>query len=161
MPTDRPCAREEGLIVKKLPNEVLVYDLGRDKAHCLNDTAALVWKYCDGKRTASEIKRVIENDTQTVVDERLIWLAIDQLAEFDLLVGEVAKPVKLSGMSRRQVIRNIGVAALAIPVIISIVAPTAQAQASCTGANRPDGCPCAGNANCIPGHHCNTGVCGP
>ncbi len=48
-----PVARHKNLIVKELPDETLIYDLDSDKAHCLNQTAALVWKNCDGTRSAS------------------------------------------------------------------------------------------------------------
>jgi len=156
-----PRAREEGLIIKYLPEEVLVYDLARDKAHCLNPTAALVWKYCDGDKTVQQIKDAIEKETHTTVDERLVWLALDQLKAFDLVVDEIQRPAILMNVSRRELIRRIGVTAVAIPVIISIVAPNAQAQASCAGNNRPDGCPCSNPVNCIPSHHCIGGICGP
>jgi hypothetical protein len=32
----KPLARKEGLVIQELPDEVLVYDLDRDRAHCLN-----------------------------------------------------------------------------------------------------------------------------
>src|SRR4029077_336705 len=110
---------------------------------------------------AKQIKDSIEKETQTTVDERLVWLSLEQMQAFDLVVGEIQRPPVLKDMSRRELIRRIGVTAVAIPVIISIVAPTAQAQASCSGTNRPDGCPCSGPSNCIPSHHCNGGICGP
>ncbi len=44
----RPLARKADLVTKEVADEVLVYDLKSHKAHCLNQTAALVWKYCDG-----------------------------------------------------------------------------------------------------------------
>jgi hypothetical protein len=156
-----PSAREEGLIIKYLPEEVLVYDLTREKAHCLNPTAALVWKYCDGDKTARQIKDAMEKETQTTIDEHLVWLALEQLQAFDLIVGEIQRPAILKDMSRRELIRRIGVTAVAIPAIISIVAPTAQAQASCIGNNQPDGCPCSNPGQCQPSHHCNGGICGP
>ncbi len=45
-----PRARKEGLLIQELPEEVLVFDLSTAKAHCLNHTAALVWRRCDGKK---------------------------------------------------------------------------------------------------------------
>jgi hypothetical protein len=39
-----PRVRKKNLIIDELADEVLVYDLDRHKAHCLNRTAALVWK---------------------------------------------------------------------------------------------------------------------
>ena len=41
----KPRARTEGLVVTELPDELLVYDLERHRAHCLNPTAALVFKH--------------------------------------------------------------------------------------------------------------------
>lgn len=35
--------------------ELVVYDLTRTKVVYLSDTAALVWRLCDGRRTVSEI----------------------------------------------------------------------------------------------------------
>ena len=55
-----PKKRKEGIIVKELPDEVLVYDLDRDKAHCLNHSAAAVWERCDGRTTVAEIARAVE-----------------------------------------------------------------------------------------------------
>jgi hypothetical protein len=50
-----PLARRARIIVKKLRDEVLVYDLDRDKAHCLNRAAAAVWQCCDGRTTPAQI----------------------------------------------------------------------------------------------------------
>ena len=50
-----PRARKDGLVIKELSNETLVYDLERDEAHCLNQTAGLVWKQCDGRTTVTKI----------------------------------------------------------------------------------------------------------
>jgi hypothetical protein len=55
-----PFARTHQLIVQEVPDEVLVYDLDRHKAHCLNRTSAIVWKHCDGKTTVAEAKRLLE-----------------------------------------------------------------------------------------------------
>ena len=43
-----PISRSNGLVIHEIPGEVLVYDLNSNKAHCLNEPAAFVWKYCDG-----------------------------------------------------------------------------------------------------------------
>src|SRR5207248_2525045 len=38
---DRPSARQDRLVVQELSDEVLVYDLDRHRAHCLNRAASL------------------------------------------------------------------------------------------------------------------------
>jgi hypothetical protein len=44
-----------GLDVEDTGDEVLIYLPGSDKTLYLNETAALVWRLCDGQRTGGEI----------------------------------------------------------------------------------------------------------
>ncbi len=127
-----PVARTESLIVKEVDGEILVYDLTTDKAHCLNDTAARVWRNCDGHKTVSEISETLSAESKTNVKDEVVWLALDQLKKFKLLEEAPAKPGFLAGMTRRQMVARMGIAAIAIPSIVSIVSPTAfAAGASC------------------------------
>lgn len=151
-----PKARQEQLIVKELPGELLIYDLKLDKAHCLNETAALVWKNCDGKRTVGQLHELIEKDAGVPVPEEMVWLALDQLETFKLLDDSPASPLALSGMSRRSLVKRIGFAAIAIPVIISISAPPASAQASLL----PPGACCNSPGQCASGGCSQGGPCG-
>jgi len=64
-----PSARKTGLVVQDMPDEVLVYDLDSNKAHCLNKSAALVWKSCDGTKTVSDIVRLFESGSGEKVSE--------------------------------------------------------------------------------------------
>ena len=125
-----PKARQEQLIVKELPDELLIYDLKHDKAHCLNETAAIVWKNCDGSKTVDQLRELMEESVGSPVPEEMVWLALDQLETFNLLEEGALKPVQFAAMNRRDMVRRVGFAAIALPVILSIVAPTAQAQAS-------------------------------
>jgi hypothetical protein len=150
MKSATPRAREESLIIKTLPDEVLVYDLNADKAHCLNRTAAFVWNNCDGRKTVSEIARLLQEDLRMPVDENVVWLALDQLEKFKLLQEQAAKPANVNGMSRRQMVRSLGLAAaVALPLITSIVAPTPAQAASMV---LPGGC-------CQSGPECASGLC--
>ena len=53
-----PQARRSGLIIQEVDSEILIYDQNTDKAHCLNQTAANVWKYCDGETTLADARMV-------------------------------------------------------------------------------------------------------
>jgi hypothetical protein len=126
-----PTARKSGLVIQEVPNEVLVFDLESNKAHCLNDTAAMVWKSCDGKTSVPEIAKFIGKETGKNVQDDLVWLAIDQLTENHLLENAIADRFK--GETRREVIKKIGLASMiALPVVASLVAPqNALASLSC------------------------------
>lgn len=151
-----PRARTEGLIIQELSDEVLVYDDERNKAICLNSTAALVWKYCDGKTTVTSMAEKLGRDLKTEpVDEKVVWYALDQLAKDHLLEEAVAPPAFFANMSRRQMVRVLGVAAVvAVPLVTSIVAPTVVEAATCL----PPGQPCGSSAQCCGGL-CSGGTC--
>jgi coenzyme PQQ synthesis protein D (PqqD) len=121
-----PHARTNDLIIEELPDEMLVYDLNNNRAHCLNQTTAFVWKHCDGTKTLSEITHLLEDETNSPVDERLVRLALDLLSEHRLLDTPLLLPPVTSGIDRRKLVRTLALGALvAVPVITSIVAPTA------------------------------------
>ncbi|MBV9926162.1 MAG: PqqD family protein [Acidobacteria bacterium] len=141
----RPRARAEGVVVRELPEEVLVYDLDTHKAVCLNSTAAMVWRLCDGRRTASEIRRSLEKASGGRVPEELVWLALEQLGRDNLLDTRVPRPDELAGLSRRELIKRVGLAAaVALPAVASIVAPTPAQAGSCL----PSGASCSTSADC-------------
>ncbi|MBK9156264.1 MAG: PqqD family protein [Chloracidobacterium sp.] len=155
-----PVARKKGLVIQEVPEEVLVYDLETNKAHCLNKTAAMVWQSCDGQRSVSEIADHVGSLAGQKVSDELVWLAIDQLNTNDLL--EKGIDVDLKGISRRDVIKRIGITSMvALPVIASLVAPpTAMASTSCN-CSSDLACQLPENANC-PSSTCNTsGFCRP
>jgi coenzyme PQQ synthesis protein D (PqqD) len=159
-----PLARKERLVIKELDDEVLVYDVDSDKAHCLNQTAARVWKNCDGKRTVAQLRLLMEKEADSSVPEEIVWLALDQLEQFKLLNVHVSRPSHLAGMSRRQLMRKLVIAAaVSIPVITSIIVPTAAQAASCNSqTNRDDECPCNSSSQCASGC-CRNGqfICKP
>ena len=153
----KPRARKQGLVVQALPDETLVYDLDRDLAHCLNETASLVWRRCDGRTTTKEIARSLSKSLKQPVDEKIVWLALDQLDRNHLLSEESFIPKTVAGMNRREVVRALGItAAIAIPAVVSIVAPTpAQAATGCL----QGGASCTSSIQCCS-NFCNQGICG-
>lgn len=130
-----PRARKTRLIIKDLPDETLVYDLESDKAHCLNQTAAHIWKNCDGNRTVTELTALLAAETNSAVPNEVVWLALEQLKKFDLLEETPELPPQFAGMNRRDLVRRVGLGALALPLILSITSPTA-AQAGSAGGFR-------------------------
>ncbi len=145
---DLPRQRTQGLIIKRLPEEVLVYDQDRDRAHCLNQSAAAVWEQCDGQTTAAEIARSIQNQTGAIVGEEVVWLALEQLGRDHLLEERVQWPANIPAMTRREAVRRISIgAAVAIPLVTSIIAPTPAQAATCVAS----GGFCTANTQCCSG----------
>jgi Coenzyme PQQ synthesis protein D (PqqD) len=159
-----PIARDKDLIVQDLPDEVLVYDMQTDKAHCLNPTAALIWKNCDGRKSVSEIAGLVEQELKSPVSEEVVTLGLEELAGYRLLKEDTWMPLQRAGLSRRKLIKRLGLtAAITLPMIISITAPRAVEAATadpCTANPRGIGCPCVFNTDCDSAN-CNAGTCGP
>ena len=152
---EEPIARKEGLVVRELADEVLVYDTVSDKAHCLNKTAALIWNKCDGQSSVSHIAQSLSQELNAPVEEQMVWFALDQLSKDHLLEERVSMPSVMSGMTRRQMVRTLGIAAVvAVPLVTSIVAPTPAQAATCL----PPGSACTSSAQCCSGL-CSGGVC--
>lgn len=140
-------------IVRQLSDEMLVYDTETNKAHCLNRTARDVWNLCDGKNTVAEIVCTLRKESKSPVDEKIVWMALHQLEKSGLLLKGIPSPGEKNVLSRRALIRKTGIAAaLALPVVTSILVPTPAAAASCAGIGRPcDPPPCCGALNCVNG----------
>lgn len=150
----KPLARKEGLVIQELPDEVLVYDLDRDRAHCLNETAAFVWQHCDGRTSTVEIARSLGQKVNAPVDEKVVWFAIDQLGRNHLMASLPVPPQSVAGLNRREMVRVLGIAAaVAVPVVASIVAPTPAQATTCVGlgANCSVAVCCAGTVCSGPG----------
>ena len=148
-----PAARQDDLVVEEFLDDVLVYDLQRNRAHCLNRTAALVWQNCDGRTTVAELARVLASELEIPANEAMVWLALNRLSKARLLKKPVIPPGTPPSYSRRAVMHSLGsVAKIAfiLPVVHSIVTPfAAQAQSCITkAACRALTAPCPGTPVC-------------
>ncbi len=135
--TAMPYACRDGLVVQDLPpDEVLVYDTARGKAHCLNRTAALVWRACDGQTSVEAIARRVKGDMGAAsLDEAqdAVWLALDRLSRANLLQQPMTPPLVAAGMSRREFVQKLGVASLVLIPGVSSVRIPSQLQTGSPG----------------------------
>lgn len=154
-----PKSRKNDLVVQEMDGEILIYDLSDNKAFSLNETSALVWELCDGNNSISEISQELSKKLKANTNEELVWLALDQLKKEKLIENEEIVPASFEGLSRREVIRKIGLGSMiALPIVSSIVAPTSVSAGSCAGAmtiteNQPcsSSCQCVGRPNGLGG----------
>ncbi len=152
-----PVSRTENIVVQEINDEILVYDLKTNKAHNLNSTMALIWQKCDGKTSLHEVITILMKKLEVEIDEDFIWLAIKELDKTNLLLGEMLLANKAS-VSRRKVLFKYALPTLAMPVVLSLVAPTTVEAQSCVMLQGT--CSGAGAGNCCPGiDACQSSVC--
>ena len=151
-----PRARTTRLVTRDLGDELLVYDLERHKAYCLNRVAMQVFRHCDGETTIPDMALRIGDALGLPVDERAVRLGLVRLEKAHLLDSPVAQ---ILHTSRREMLRTLGrAAAVVVPLVMAITVPTsAQAASLCL----PVGSPCTGPGQCCPGLSCNASIGNP
>jgi hypothetical protein len=145
-----PKARTDGLIVERLPGELLVYDEVRDEAHCLHAEAAVVFDLMDGTRTGAQIAALASEHLPKPLSEARVQEVLAELGARHLLEGGASAG---DGLSRRDLIERgaltgAGVAGAAL--VTSIVAPIpAAAQSPADTCEQASCSPCAPNCTCV------------
>ena len=126
-----PPAKTDNIVVQETGNELLIYDLVINKAYCLNETSKIVYEACNGRSTFEDLRREYK------FTDDLIFLALDELKRENLIENNYISPN--ADLKRRELIRKIGLASvIALPVISTLIAPTAaMAAISCGGAIAP------------------------
>jgi hypothetical protein len=147
-----PAARSKDLLIEEIAGELLVYDVARDRAHCLNPSAAAIWKHCDGNRSTHDLASHLFPSLSRKEGEQLVGLGIERLRRRRLLQeAEGGSPVDLS---RRDLVKRIATVAAAAgimaPLVSSIVAPTPARAVSCAGM----GGACVTSVECCTGLVC-------
>ncbi len=142
-----PISRKTNLVVQKMDKEVLIYDLSINKAFCLNETSAIIWEICDGDKSIAEIRDHISKKLNETANEELVWLALEQLKKENLIENTNHIENKFTEISRREIIKKVGLGTMiALPVVASVIAPSAVNAAS--GGGLAIGAACTMSSDC-------------
>jgi hypothetical protein len=152
-----PLARQKGLVVHELQDEVLVYDLDRHRAHSLNRVAAMVWRHCDGSTTVADMTALLEGELRLPPDEELVWLALNRLERAHLLHEKLSLPAGVPNSSRRALLRTAAMVG-GLALVTSVVAPEA-AYATSTCGTCGTGQVCCHKSNQAPSCKSNCNGC--
>jgi hypothetical protein len=130
-----PIARQDGLLTEAVGDELVVYDSRCHCGHCLNATAAVVWRACDGQTSIPEIAAALGRELNAPISEEIVWLALQRLERAHLLREGIRRPTHVGQLTRREMTRRLacaGVGALLFPVVSTLTAPSAIAQEQCS-----------------------------
>ena len=155
-----PKSRQAEIVVQEFEKEILIYDLSINKVYCLNETSTLVYQLCSGKNTVAEISNLISKKLNQPVTEDLVWLALDSFKKDNLLEQSEQFEINFNNLSRRQVIRKIGLGSMVmLPLISSIVAPSSAQAQSVGPINQPLLAACSAPSQCTSGNCFNNTRC--
>lgn len=126
----RPHRRTDSLTLQHVGEEILVYDERNHQAYCLNSLGSAVWQLCDGQRTPVDLAAAATLTLGRAITEADVLPLLADLHANALLKRH---PDAVAHLSRRNVLARLGsTAALTLPVIAAIAAPTAaQAYSGC------------------------------
>ena len=121
---------KKNILVEELPDETLVYDLDRHRAHCLNPTAAFLLTQANGERDLEDLSRLAEAEFGENTTAEVVQLGMERLQRARLVEWEGADTPE-TGISRKDAIRRLALVGLVLPAVMTIVTPfPAQAARS-------------------------------
>jgi hypothetical protein len=150
----KPQARTERLVTRDLGDELLVYDLDRHKAYCLNRVAAQLFRHCDGQTAIPDMISRLAKTLGRPVDEQTITVGLARLNKARLLVGS---PDPAFQNSRREMLRTLGRATVvAAPLVTVLSVPMSAEAVSCPThpCNDTEDCGNPSRCKCNPSKFC-------
>jgi hypothetical protein len=131
---ENPLARSENLVVEEVAGELLIYDTSTDRAHCLNESAAAIWRHCDGTRSVDKLANHLFPKLEASDATQIVRVGVERLRRRHLIEGALIKDAKVD-LSKRQMLKKVAILAAAAgvvaPLISSIVAPSPAYAFSC------------------------------
>jgi hypothetical protein len=105
-----------------------------------------VWLHADGRVGVAELATLLAEKLGMPAEEAVVQLALEQLGRRHLLEQPIEPLAGQARLSRRDVLKKLAVAAVAMPLVMTITAPSARAAGLLSGVNcssAKDGSPCA------------------
>jgi Coenzyme PQQ synthesis protein D (PqqD) len=141
----KPLARKKDLLTANLEGEIVILDTKTNRAVGLNSSIALIWSYCDGETTVSQIVDLLRETLHPSADESSVWHSLQKLQRAKLLQEDVPIPEDLNLPSRRELFKVLGLGVGAITVML--IPTPASAASPCV----PKGGFCTMNSQCCSG----------
>jgi len=128
VPAGFPLARSNELVAETIGTETVVYDGLTKRAHYLAPLAASVFAASDGQTPLTELADIAAAKLGEPVNVLAVERALVELEQCELMETGAAP-----GISRREALRSgalVGAAALAAPLVVSLVTPEYGAASS-------------------------------
>jgi hypothetical protein len=147
---ENPTARSENLLIEDVAGELLIYDVSNNRAHCLNESAAAIWKHCDGSQSIDKLANHLFPKLEASDARQLVGVGVERLRRRHLVESAPAAAATVD-LSKRQLLKKVAILAAAAgvvaPLVSTVVAPTAAYAFSCM----PSGFPCSSPFQCCSG----------
>jgi PqqD family protein of HPr-rel-A system len=121
-----PVSRSADLTVKRMGDELVVFDAQNGSVHHLNHVAGVVFQACDGRTDAAALARIVARIANVDEPGPAVELALEQLSRRGLLETTVERAAPERRRDRRDALKLLAKAA-AIPIVLTLTASRARA----------------------------------
>jgi len=127
------------LTVEKLPDgSTAVLDQRSKDVHSLNPSATIIWEACKQGATLTQVRKALEAQTGTPVDEEIALSALSQLSKVNLILSDAPVPDAMLAAARRTTLLRLGM--VAVPVVLTLALSQQKAMAfQARSANKNNG----------------------
>src|SRR5271157_5889818 len=103
--------------------ELLIYDVSSDRAHCLNESAAAIWRHCDGTRSVYKLANHLFPKLQASDATQIVRVGLERLRRRRLIESAPIESQQVD-LSKRQMLKKVAIlaaaAGVAAPLISSV-----------------------------------------
>jgi hypothetical protein len=142
--------RKSGVHCTEVAGQTVLYDEDTDRVHLLDPTTSAVYELLDGSRSIDEVASSVAQRLQLPADLELIEVALQELSEAELLEEESGR-MQVPEISRRELIRRLGLTGALAALVPGILTVATPAPASAQSGGGEVGAPCACSADCTSG----------
>lgn len=118
--------KPNGFRFSQVGEDTLVFNPFNGEAHSLNKVAAFILHCCDGETTVQEVASLCEQEFECLAGEDLVRYTLEQLRRKKLV--DSCDP---GALTRKDLLVKAAGAAVALPVVASVVLPSPALAQSC------------------------------
>ena len=120
--------------MERVGDELILYDRRTDELHCLSPAVAAIFEACDGTRSPGELSRLLPGDNGEPERGAIAAAALAELQDKKLVSSAQDQVGGTRALSRRELLEALGIA---VPFILTVLAPAPAQAASCFGSGHP------------------------
>ncbi len=114
-----PKAIRDRYFAEEIGDETVVYDAVSHQSHCLNATAAFVWRLCDGQTSTTEMASRLQEEFGAEGADELVSVALSELRSAGMLDQKSVESGWDGFVTRRQLLGKAAVIGAMVPLVAS------------------------------------------
>jgi hypothetical protein len=99
-----PCAKREGLRFVEVAGAFIVQDTAGQEMARFDRITEAVWRLADGRTPVEKIAHKLTSEFDIAADNEVVWAALDQLSDSELMTERTTPPAAANASYRRGIL---------------------------------------------------------